>query len=65
MRTYGDDYRNVSIAVTPDEHKRYKMLAAQYEVSMSDVARLSLNDERKWKEAAKSKAQTRGKKKNS
>ena len=54
-RQYGKDYKNISIAVTPEEHKAYRLLAVEHEVSMSDIARMALADEKMWKRAARAK----------
>ena len=49
---YGRDYRTLSIAVKPEEHRRYKILAATHGVTIAEVCRLALGDDAMWKRAA-------------
>ena len=58
-RTYGEHFKNVSIAVSPAEHKHYRLMAAEHEVALSDVVRLALSDESLWKKAAREKVKAR------
>lgn len=52
---YGSDYVNLSVLLAPAEHKAYRMKALEQGVTLADVVRLALQDERNWKAAIKAK----------
>ena len=59
QRKYGKDFVNVAVGITPDEHKRFRLLSLEYKVSLGAVARMAWSDEGLWRRAAKIKAQER------
>lgn len=54
---YGRDFKTITFQVSPDEHQAFRIRAATYGLTVSDVCRLALADEAMWKRAAKIKAQ--------
>lgn len=52
---YGMDYKNISILVSPDDHRKYRMKALELGITLADVVRVALEDERVWKAAVKAK----------
>ena len=57
LQAYGKDYKTISIVVTPEEHRRCKVRAAELEISINEVVRHALADDRIWQRAAKAKRQ--------
>jgi len=58
-REYGKDFVNISVGVSPDEHKRFRLLSLEYGVSLGAVARQAWNDESLWRKAQREKAKQR------
>lgn len=50
---YGVDFRTLTIAMPPDEHKAAKMRSAEHGIPASTVCRMALADDALWKRAAK------------
>ena len=55
-QTYGKDYKTIGLVLTPEEHRQYKIKAAETGVGISDVCRLALADDAMWKKAQREKA---------
>ncbi len=53
--------KRLGVSMEPEEHKRAKILAAQYEISIADVIRFALADEQVWRAASAAKAAAKGK----
>ena len=54
-RKYGKDFKNLSISLDPEDHKRFRIKAVEFEVSVTEVCRLALNDDRMWRRAQREK----------
>jgi len=50
---YGKDYKTFCVLCTPAEHRRWRQLALDAGVSVGEVARRALNDEKHWRATAK------------
>lgn len=48
-RKYGVNYKTFTVAMTLDEHKRVRVLAAEYGIPAGEVARRALLDEDFWR----------------
>ena len=53
LQTYGKDYKTISVMVSPEEHRKYKIKAAQYGITIGEVVRMALADDAIWKKAVK------------
>lgn len=56
LQKYGEDYKNLCVLLTPEEHRAYRIRALEMGITVADVVRVALEDERNWKAAAKARA---------
>ena len=56
---YGKDFKTLSIVVSPEEHRAYRIKSAETGVTVSEVCRLALADETIWRKAQREKAKQR------